>query len=102
MIEQVTVEIDRAAKNGLGAVASMRGTHTAIVKNADIVNATIRLHHIIIEQVEIVTINIYRGSTPIGISLWRAIGRDANAVMEIGYGVVSDHMAWAINLDRIV
>ena len=102
VVKQVPNEVSRAAEHGLGAVAAMRRVDPSVVEDADVVDAAVRLDEIVPRHVDVVVVDVDRGSPPVRVGLRRAVGRDADAVMEVRDGVVSDDVSGAVDLDGVV
>ena len=99
LIEQVANKVDRPAEDGLGAVAVMGRVYATVLEDADVVCAPVGLDEIVVRKVNVVVVNIDRGGSAFWIGIRWAIGRDADRIVEVSDGIVSDYVSGAVNLD---
>src|SRR5262245_53711691 len=102
VVDHVAEEINGSAEDRLSTVPTLGGVDPAVVEDADIVDAAIGLDEVVIEQVQVVAVNIDRGSAALRVFFGRAVGGNADGVMKIGDGIAGDNMTWAVNLYGIV
>ena len=100
VIKHVAEKINRAAKHRLSAVAVVSGVHASILKDADVVRAAVGFDEVVVGKMNVVVVDIDRRGAALRIGVRRAIGRDADAIVKIGDGVVGDDVARAVYLDR--
>ena len=102
VVGQVADEVDRAAEHRLRAVAAVRGVDAAVVEDADVVHAAVGLDEVVAHHVDVVAVDVDRRGAALGVALRRPVGRDADAVVEVGDGVAGDDVAGPVDLDRVV
>ncbi len=98
---EIAIEVQRAAKDRLGAEGAAGRIDAAVVEDANVLRTAIGLDAIVGHVVDIVVIDIDGAGIPVGVAAGRAIGRDVDAVMPVGDIVVGHHMALPVHLDRV-
>ena len=80
----------------------MRGIETAVSHHPDVMNAAVGLDDVIDHHVNIIVVNVDRDRLLVLRLRRRAVRADVDAVVKVGYVVVTDHMPLAVNFDCAV
>jgi hypothetical protein len=93
IIENIADEVGRPAEDGLGAQACMGSVHSPVAHDPDIVHAAVSFDEVVPGHVNVVVVEVDRNSLAVLFRFGRAVRGDADAVMEVGDGVVADDVA---------
>src|SRR5207247_4010677 len=84
VVKHVAEEIDGTAENRLSTVATLGGVDPAVVEDANIVDATIGLDEIVIKHVQVVSVDVDRGSSTVRDAFGWPAGGSADGVVALG------------------
>src|SRR5581483_9962345 len=102
VIENVANKVDRTAEYRLRTVTAMRRVNTAVIEDADIVDAAVGFDKVIAEHMQVVVVNINGGGPPLRILFRRSVRRDADRVVKLRNRIARDHMPRTVDFNTVV
>src|SRR5690606_25571562 len=100
VVADVSDEIHRSSKNRLSAESGVVGIEPPVFKDADVMHAAVGFNEVVRCIEYIISVNVDRHTVLAG--LRKAMGIHADSVVEVGYVVVTDHVALPVYFHCIV